>query len=144
MTSFVEIHKDNTSLLATFIQYAGKALESFRYYNKRDFGVIDNHLVTILLKNSMGEPIGYGHLDKENDIVWLGIAIIEKEMGKGYGKLVMDKLLFEAKKKEIHTIFLTVDKKNHSAIGLYKRFGFVVESDLGDRIKMKNDLAVSR
>ncbi len=78
------------------------------------------------------EMICYGHLDKEGDDVWLGIAIVEKELGNGYGKQMMTALLDEAMAFSIKKIHLSVDKTNAAAIRLYERWGFVRVAERAD------------
>lgn len=116
-------------LLNTFITSAGSSLKSFRYFNSRPFSVIKNHLHTILVLNE-GIPVAYGHLDREKEITWLGIAVTEMETGKGLGKLVMDNLLSEAMQKNYTDIYLSVDKSNSDAIALYTKYEFKIEEVL--------------
>jgi len=72
------------------------------------------------------EPVAYGHLDKEGDTIWLGVAVIEAYLGLGLGVLVMKKLTDFAKENNIPVIKLSVDNNNSSAISLYKKLGFVL------------------
>ena len=69
---FTTIDSDNISILESFIQKEHPP--NFRYYKTRNIGLINN------------EPIAYGHIDKENDIYWIGICILDKHQGNGYGK----------------------------------------------------------
>ena len=110
-------------LLKTCLENLGDSKINFRYFDKRPFSIIQNHLVTAIMIYN-GEPVGYGHLDKENNVVWLGIAIAENFQGKGLGKKMMYFLLDFALKKGVHDISLTVDEKNFTAIRLYENFGF--------------------
>lgn len=105
--------------------------KTFRYYEKRDLKVINNHICTILFEDN-GESIGYGHLDKENDVVWLGIMVGDNLKGKGYGKKILSQLITKIN----NDIFLTVDKDNHSATSLYKKFGFVIIEEKKHYYKM--------
>lgn len=91
----------------------------FRYFNKRGYGVISNHAYTSLYYDK-SEIIGYGHLDLDNGITWLGIMVSESKRGKGYGELIMRDLI-ENSTEDIH---LTVDKSNKIAHNLYKKIGF--------------------
>jgi len=34
-------------------------------------------------------PVCYGHLDKENDIIWLGIAVAEQYLRRKLGTIMM-------------------------------------------------------
>ncbi|MBK0382079.1 GNAT family N-acetyltransferase [Pedobacter sp. SD-b] len=111
-------------LLKEFIAKAGKSLKSFRYYDHRPLTIIKQHLHTILMLND-GSPVAYGHLDKENEFIWLGIAVIETETGKGIGKLIMEHLIAEVDKMNYAPIHLSVDVENSKAIALYKKYNFV-------------------
>jgi len=115
-------------ILTNFIQSSGDSLKTFRYYEKRDFKIISNHLLTILLFfNNM--PIAYGHLEIEDNKTWLGIMVSESEKGKGYGKVVMSHLISFCKQNKLSSIFLTVDKNNLNAIYLYQKFDFKIISE---------------
>jgi len=114
----IEVNKNNISLLKNFTN--NKLPNSFRYFNKRPINIIENHILTILLLNN-NIPIGYGHIDFEDNKYWLGICILEEYQGKGNGKKIMDYLL---NNKKIDKIYLTVDKNNINAIKLYKKYNF--------------------
>ena len=112
---------NNTRLLNTFIEL--NTSKFFRYYNKRNINIIKNHLITLILINNTNEIIGYGHLDFENKI-WLGICILEKYKGNGYGKKIMDYLINHAVENKIKQIYLSVDKDNRIAINLFEKYNF--------------------
>lgn len=119
-------------LVAHFLQNAGESLRTFRYFDKRPLQSIDHHLVTmIFLEEKI--PFGYGHLDMENGNVWLGIAVAEGFRGMGFGNLIMTKLINYANTHGIEKISLTVDKDNQSAISLYKKFNFAVNTEINER-----------
>lgn len=71
-----------------------------------------------------GQPVAYGHLDREGEVVWLGTAVIEEERGKGAGKQMMEALMAAAREKKLSSVRLSVDNDNQAAISLYRRFGF--------------------
>ena len=123
-----KIKKHETKDLKRFISNCGKSKETFSYFEKRNLKVLENHVLTLLLfKNN--EPVGYGHLDKEKETIWLGICIIEKELKKGYGKIIMKELLSFADKNKIN-LNLSVFKTNIAAYKLYQKFGFkIVKKD---------------
>lgn len=123
-TEIFEVHTGNTELLSLFIKELQNEQESFRYYKNRSLKAIKNHVFTMLLLHS-NKPIGYGHLDQEGDIVWLGIVVKDKYQGKGLSKIIMDALLHKAKEKGIENIQLAVDNDNKKAISLYKKYGFI-------------------
>lgn len=125
--NIVSIKKENIHLLKTFIEHIGIAGETFRYFNKRSVEVINNHLITlVLLENDI--PVGYGHLEPENDIFWLGICVLPAFSGKGYGKNMMNALIERAKELKLTSITLTVDRQNTVAIKLYEQFNFKIET----------------
>ena len=123
----MKIHKvslnNNIELLEYFISNLGIASQSFRYFNHRPISVIQNHLATFLLINN-NIPVAYGHLDKEGKNIWLGVCVMPEHSGKGYGKVMMKKLLDEARNLNLSQIILTVDKDNYKAINMYEKFNF--------------------
>ena len=126
-----EIDIDNSILIHQFLKIAQRSLISFRYFERRPVNIITNHILTaILLLN--GVPIGYGHLDKEEERIWLGIAVAESHQGTGFGKLLMNFLLKKGYEKGIRTIYLTVDKNNTSAMNMYQRNAFVYVEDINE------------
>ena len=126
------INSEDTRLLETFLNNAGKSLNLFRYYERRQITIISQHLVTCILTEDQ-KPVGYGHLDVENNKVWLGIALIDSSCGQGYGKRIMKYLIDFALTKRLSTINLTVDKNNIVAINLYKSFGFFVIDEINEK-----------
>jgi len=106
---------------------------TFRYFQKRNFDCIHNHVYTIILEDG-GEPFGYGHLDPENDTLWLGIYLHPNYRGLGYGKKIMDLLISKSKGTPVR---LTVDKNNYNAIALYTLCGFNVVDDLDKYLIME-------
>jgi ribosomal protein S18 acetylase RimI-like enzyme len=126
-----KIQIGQTCLIDSFLKNAGDSLKFFRYFNKRPVSAIAGHLVTCLLIDHE-KPVGYGHLDLENEIVWLGIAVIDSGKRKGYGKIIMSFLIDFASKSQINEINLSVDKNNHAAIQLYTFFEFEIVSELNE------------
>jgi len=120
----LRITSENRSLVSAFLELAGEAtLEKFRYFQSRPLEIIDNHVATFVIYHAE-QSIAYGHLDKEDDIIWLGIAIAEPFQGNGVGTLMMNHLLTFARIEKIPTIKLAVDRDNAAAIPLYQKFGF--------------------
>ena len=52
------------------------------------------------------------------------IAVLEEYRRRGVGKALFDKLLAEAKKRGVTTVFFLVRVDNEAAIGLYEKLGF--------------------
>jgi len=96
--------------------------KTFRYYEKRKKDSMKNHIVNFFLKENE-EVIGYGHLDFEEKL-WLGMFVFKKFSGKGYGKIILEKLIEYAKQD----IYLSVDKDNIAAINLYLSHNFKIYS----------------
>jgi len=119
-----EIDEADSADLERFLSKLGSGAASFRYFASRPLSVINKHLKTILLYNIESEPIGYGHLEWEDDICWLGIAIAEKSKGKGYGKMMMQELFLLAKRNNVELISLSVDRSNQVAASMYEKLGF--------------------
>ena len=126
----IEIKEDNKHLLDYFIKN-NKLSNTFRYFNKRNSDVIKNHIVTLLLiENDI--PIGYAHIDYDDEKHWFGICILEKYHGKGFGKQMMEYILSIEKIKKINNIYLTVDKINKIAIHLYTKHNFYILEEKED------------
>lgn len=97
----------------------------FRYFTNRPLEVVKTHEKTILLKDEEG-TIAYGHLECEGGRLWLGIAVVDVRIGKGWGRFMLQKLLSEAEMLNFKVVSLRVDNDNLAAINLYKEFGFAV------------------
>tara|TARA_R100001082_G_C4325978_1_gene143360 strand:+ start:113 stop:526 length:414 start_codon:yes stop_codon:yes gene_type:complete len=116
---FLPVNSLNIFHLKKFIDEMGSSEKTFRYYDKRNpETAIKNHLLTTILFDD--NAVGYGHLDKEDDKIWLGICVKEGKQGKGYGKEIMKKLVESCSED----IYLSVDSDNEKAIKLYKLFSF--------------------
>tara|TARA_B100001059_G_scaffold60130_1_gene55730 strand:+ start:15251 stop:15667 length:417 start_codon:yes stop_codon:yes gene_type:complete len=121
----VRINKNNISLVKEFILNAGESLKNFRYFEKRKINIVLFHKITFVLREKT-KVVGYCHLEEENNIVWLGISIIENKIGQGLGNILITHLLNEAKKIKVESINLAVDEDNFKARNLYEKFGFKV------------------
>ena len=129
---FIFINNSNVDLLKKFINLNNSNF--FRYYDSRNTNVIENHIATILLLEE-NDIIGYGHLDFENKI-WLGICVLEKYTGKGYGKIIIKKLIEISTKNNIEIIYLTVDKTNKIALNFYEKYDFKICGEFNYYYKM--------
>lgn len=129
MNNIVEINENNNYLIKDFLN--NSIPSTFRYFNKRTIDVIKNHIFTIILIDN-NLPVGYAHIDYDDNNHWFGICILDKYQGKGYGKKMMEYIFNHEKIKNIDKIYLTVDKINTIAIKLYTKFGFYIieEKDL--------------
>ena len=116
-------HTDISTLieLDEFIKSNQNGIKTFRYFSKRPYTIIKNHIYTCLyyINNIC---VGYGHLDFENDKTWLGIIVSDNETGKKIGDQIMDDLISNSK----NDIYLSVDINNNLAVYLYEKKGFEV------------------
>jgi RimJ/RimL family protein N-acetyltransferase len=111
--------------------------ESFRYFKNRTLESINNHILTLLVSIE-NQYFGYGHIDFENHKYWVGICILNEYQGKGYGNLILNKIVdFTRKNTSIEELYLTVDKTNINAIKLYKKNNFQLVNEEKDYNLMK-------
>lgn len=133
----VHVTDQNKSILSQFIDNMGSSSDSFRYFKRRTIDAIKNHEKTLVLVRE-DDIVAYGHLDRE-DKLWLGICVVDTEIGKGYGQMVMDHLLDDQKEP----IYLTVDKANLRAVHLYEKYGFrTVRNEQTFIVMEKNDTSI--
>ncbi|MBT8393603.1 MAG: GNAT family N-acetyltransferase [Bacteroidia bacterium] len=132
----LEITQDNSAVLTSFINTLNEEQKSFRYFKNRSLEALDNHIFTCLLMLK-DNAVGYGHLDVEDKIVWLGIVIKKEYQGRGLAREIMQELLSKASEKGIENIHLSVDNDNERAIKLYEGFGFEV-------VTKKDDFSILR
>lgn len=116
-------------LVERFLKTLSRGAASFRYFNKRPVSSIHNHLITIVIVNKFDCPVAYGHLEKENNVVWLGVAVADDYVNKGLGKLIMKYLIHFSKSIKEPVIYLSVDHNNFVAQNLYTGLGFIKTKD---------------
>lgn len=122
------IKKDNIHLLQSFIKC--KIPSSFRYFKNRSIEVIKNHKLTIIgyeFLNNNKIPIGYSHIDNEDNINWIGICVLKNYQGKGFGKQLFLYILDYIKNNNIQNVKLTVDIDNYIALNMYLKNNFSIE-----------------
>ncbi|MEL6675932.1 MAG: GNAT family N-acetyltransferase [Bacteroidota bacterium] len=124
----IRVKAEDTRPLQAFLARAGTAKENFRYFASRPLEVIAQHKATFLLGKG-DEIAAYGHLDEEEGVIWLGIAVAEPDQGKGLGRQMMDHLLSEASRLQLPKIRLSVDLDNHRAVKLYQSLGFEIAEE---------------
>jgi RimJ/RimL family protein N-acetyltransferase len=118
------ISRQDLRSLDRFLLSCGDSLNTFRYFSKRSFSALNDHLITLLGFDDDGTPIAYGHLDQEEGTVWLGICVAESHKGKGHGKQMINALIESGKSLKVRSIHLTVDDYNNDARKLYESTGF--------------------
>lgn len=136
--SFIELQTspDGVAHLQAFLANLGTSSETFRYFQNRELSVISQHLESLILLVD-GTPVGYGHLDPEDGKVWLGVAITESAVGRGFGDLITTELITRGSSKQLTDIYLRVDRDNSRAQTLYARHGFKLESNLETCYELK-------
>jgi len=107
--------------LDEFIKKNFEGEKTFRYFSKRPYTVIKHHIYTCLyyIENIC---VGYGHLDYEDEKIWLGIMVSDKEVGKGIGSQIIDDII----QQTTDVIYLSVDINNERGLKLYYKKGFKV------------------
>lgn len=133
------LHKSEDAILRVknFDERLSRSRDSFRYFKNRPYEVVGRHLCTLMLSNA-GADIGYGHLETEEGVTWLGIALADSELGRGWGRLLMQRLLEEAAARGVPEVSLRVDRDNTRGIRLYQQYGFAesAESSAGASLLM--------
>jgi hypothetical protein len=118
------------------IQHFISSIQSkhFRYFNNRTIECLDNHLITLFLKDIKNEKIvGYSHIDKEDSTNWFGIYLEESLCNKKIGNLIMNYIFLNNTIIGINELSLSVDKDNFVAIRLY-------EKNIFETIRITNDI----
>lgn len=125
MTEWIHITSSNIDQLEQQIPYLSNS--TFRYFKTRPITVINNHVITVLMKVN-GDVVGYGHIDYDHNY-WVGLCVKPEYRNCGYGKQLLQYLIIVAKIKQIPQLHLTVDKSNGVAYNMYLKHGFEVLND---------------
>lgn len=125
----IKINNVNLKILEDFL--LNKLSTSFRYFSNRSIECIKNHILTIIIQVNE-ESVGYAHIDKYNDIYWLGICFLDKCHGQGLASKTMEFIseYIKTTHPNIKKISLTVDIDNLKAIKLYNKFNFQIVENL--------------
>lgn len=74
--------------------------------------------------------LGYGSFYMTADEANINnIAVKKEERGKGYSKIIMEKIIVLAKEQGARAVTLEVESKNRIALNLYRSFGFDAEGE---------------
>lgn len=90
-------------------------------------GEIENKMAIYLVATIDGKVVGYGgmwHVVTEGHIT--NIAVADEYKHKGVGSAIVERLLEIADEKDMLGVTLEVRVSNQSALGLYKKYGFVL------------------
>lgn len=98
-------------------------IEDIKYDLTQDYSIRNGGL--FLYYNN--KPIGYGQIiyDKRKYHI-VNFGIIPEYRGKGYGKILLNKLCSLARNLNTNELYLKVDANNRVAINLYESFGFKI------------------
>ena len=113
--------------------------EKFRYYNTRDYTIIKNHLLTLIVVDEEERILGYAHLDFE-DKYWFGIYLSPGIRRMGFGLKLWNRIKSKARTYNLDSIFLTVDTDNIPAISLYEKLGFIQNKKENSHIEFKYEI----
>ena len=120
----VEIHKLNESFLNEIDlieQDSFKEPWSKEAYEKEILNPLANYSVITI----DDKVVAYGGFWKILDEAYINNIAVKKEFrGEGFGKMLMNALIEDAKSQNIKAMTLEVRVTNESAIALYKKLGF--------------------
>ena len=86
---------------------------------------LENYNAKIFLLENNNQIVGFVCLRTNTDeMEILNIGVGKDFQGKGYGKILLQKAIEYAEKKQITQIFLEVREDNTKALNLYKTMGF--------------------
>lgn len=72
-----------------------------------------------------GEKVGYTGIKKDGNKLFLSkLYLQEKHRGKGYASSVFEQLILLARKQNLTSIWLTVNRYNEDTIAIYQKKGF--------------------
>jgi ribosomal protein S18 acetylase RimI-like enzyme len=111
-------------------------LESVREFVSK---LIQDNEIQFMALNSDGKVVGWCdilriHFPGFEHCGRLGMGIIKEFRGQGIGKMLMEKVIAEARKRGLIKIELEVFASNLPAVNLYKKFGFQFE---GQKMKVR-------
>jgi len=107
-----------------------------QWYKNLNKEINELYLFNSVLFGVAVSSIGYGYIRIENDSVLLTGGITSSERGKGYGYILFDYLVKNAKKFNL-PIKLEVLKTNTVALSVYNKLGFKATYDDEKLIKME-------
>lgn len=83
-----------------------------------------SHYEVVIENQEIVGYCGYFVLYENAEILTIGVA--QEKQGRGYGRLMMEKMLTEAQKLGAQVMTLEVRVNNQKAIALYQDFGFEI------------------
>lgn len=83
-----------------------------------------NHLLVLTIDSKIIGFIALAKLKSTTETAKLGMAILSSYSGQGYGKLLIEKALTNARLHKLNYVELNVSKDNYAGIKLYTKCGF--------------------
>ncbi|WP_061994776.1 GNAT family N-acetyltransferase [Clostridium sp. ATCC 25772] len=125
------------------VQFFTKESEEFNLTIEQEIEYIKKTSL-FLIAEMEGKIVGCTTLQKGNSIrtrhvSTFGITILKEYSGLKIGSALIKRVIEWAKVNEIEKIELEVFSKNVVAIGLYKKFGFIVEGVRNKNIKINGN-----
>lgn len=138
------IRNDNIEYLYDFLK--NELPVTFRYFSNRTVEAIKNHVITIIYRLD-NKSIGYGHIDLEENIQWLGCCVLPTYQSMGIGTKILQYLInmyntLPCNTLPCNTLQLSVDKNNTRAYSLYIKCEFKVIKEYDTIYIMKYDKGV--
>lgn len=99
-----------------------------------------------VLRNAAGKMLGYFvAMDVVDELHLLKIAVAQEYQGKGYGRLLMDRVIGLARELKMDSMLLEVRPSNESAVAMYRNTGFkTIGVRKGYYVDTKEDALVMR
>lgn len=115
-------HEYYSSLLsAEQIDYMVEKFLSFSVLHNQ----AENENYRFYLVQEDGVFAGFTAVQPQGDKLFLSKLYITKEFrGKGYGRRTLDFVMSEAKRENLKSVYLTVNRGNASSIAVYEKYGF--------------------
>lgn len=107
-------------------------------------GILDTEeAVTCVIETADGQTAGFYTWNEQEHALFLHTIVIDKPyQGRGIGKLVIRKLEYAARGKNLPAIELWVQSNNRKAISLYEKLGFVpMDHPFFNTIAMKKSVS---
>ena len=115
-----------------------------------NYSVLKNELNSknstyFVVKNEENEILGFAGIKVILDEVEImNIATKKDCRNQGIGKLLLDRIILEAKNKNIRKINLEVNENNSIAIHLYEKFGFNKDGERKNYYRDQNAILMSK
>ncbi len=131
-------------------------LEQIKYILNTDFddfwsySVLKDELTSknstyFVVKNKENKILGFAGIKTILDEAEIMNIVTKKDCrNQGIGNLLLDKIILEAKNKNIKKINLEVNENNTIAIHLYEKFGFNKDGERKNYYKNQNAILMSK